>query len=99
MAKPTVEFEVFHDEFCLVYRPQDDTSWVHAKFARDEELLVKGTFHLTSQDLVDDAVEGADSDAHDDFVWIKDDRLVFAIATAEGEYFRFKPEILNFDTP
>jgi hypothetical protein len=24
---------------------------------------------------------------------------VFAIAKAEEEYFRFKPEILNFDTP
>lgn len=101
MTKPTVEFKVFHDEFCLVYRPHDDTSWVHERFARGEELLVKGTFHLTSRDLVDDAVEGAANDARDDddFVWVKDDRLVFAIATAEGEYFRFKPEILNFDTP
>lgn len=101
MTKPAVEFEVFDDEFCLVYRPHDDTSWVHERFARGDELLVKGTFHLTSRDLVEDAIEGAANVARDDddIVWVDDDRVVFAIATAEGEYFRFKPEILGFDTP
>lgn len=101
MTKPAVEFEVIDDEFRLVYRPHDGTSWVHERFARGDELLVKGTFHLTSRDLVEDAAEEAANAAidDDDIVWIDDDRLVFAIATAEGEYFRFKPEILGFDTP
>jgi hypothetical protein len=94
MIKHAVEFEVFDDEFCLVYRPRDDTSWVHEKFARGDELLVKGTFHLTSRDLVEDA-----ADNNDGIFLADDNRLVFAIATAEGEYFRFKPEILGFDTP
>jgi hypothetical protein len=101
MTKPAVEFEVIDDNFCLVYRPRDDTSWVHERFARGDELMVKGTFHLTSQDLIEDAVEGPDDGARndEDIVWVDDDRLVFAIATADGEYFRFKPEILGFDTP
>jgi hypothetical protein len=100
MIKPAVEFKVFDDEFCLVYRPRDDTSWVHEKFARGEELLVKGTFHLTSRDLIPDAVERV-GNAHDDddIVWVDDDRLVFVVATVDGEYVRFKPEILGFDTP
>jgi hypothetical protein len=101
MTKPAVEFEVVDDKFCLVYRPSDGTSWVHERFARGDELLVKGTFHLTSRDLLEDAAEEADNAASDDedFVRIDDDRLVFAVATAEADYFRFKPDILSFDTP
>ena len=101
MTKPAVEFEVLDDEFCLVYRPREDTRWVHDRFAHGDELLVKGTFHLTRLDLVEDAAEEAVNAASDDDDVIRedDDRLVFAIATAEGEYFRFKPEILGFDTP
>lgn len=101
MTKPAVEFEVFNDEFCLVYRPRDDPTWVHERFARGEELLVKGTFHLTSLDLIEDCVEEADHTERDDddIEWEEDPRLVFAIATAEGEYFRFKSEILGFETP
>jgi hypothetical protein len=101
MAKSAVEFEVFDDEFCLVYRPRDGISWVHERFARDDELLVKGTFHLTSRDLIEDAVERVPNAARDDddIEWVDGNRLVFAVAKAEGEYFRFKPEILGFDTP
>jgi hypothetical protein len=100
MAKPAVEFEILDDAFCLVYRPRDDTSWVHLRFARDEKLVVKGTFHLTRRDLVAGAVEKELNTADDDDIaWGDDDRLVFSIAQAEGEYFRFKPEILQFDTP
>ena len=59
MAKPAVDFEVLDDELRLIYRPRDDTSWVHDRFARGDELLVKGTFHLTRLDLVEDAAEEA----------------------------------------
>ncbi|WP_175949676.1 hypothetical protein [Burkholderia vietnamiensis] len=101
MTKPAVEFEVSDDEFHLVYRPRDDTNWVRERFARGDELLVKGTFHLMSRDLVEDAAEETANAASDDdgIMWVDDDRLVFVIATAEGEYFRFKPEVLGFDTP
>lgn len=101
MTKPAVEFEIFDDEFHLIYRPRDDTSWVREKFERGDELLVKGTFYLTSRDLVEEAAKEAGNAASydDDIVWVDDYRLVFSIATAEGEYFRLKPEILGFDTP
>ena len=100
MTKPAVEFEVFDNEFCLIYRPRDDTSWVHERFARGDDLVVKGTFHLTLRDLVKDHAQGVNSaNDDDDILWVDDDRLIFVIATAEGEYFRFKPEILDFDTP
>ena len=31
--------------------------------------------------------------------WGFDDRLVFTVANADGEHFRFKPEVLGFETP
>jgi hypothetical protein len=98
MNKPAVEFEVVEDEFRLIYRPRDDTSWVHARFAAGDNLLVKGTFHLTSQDLVEDPVQQAANPDRDDDIEVDGNRLVFTIAMAEGEYFRFKPDILGFDT-
>ena len=82
----------------LIYRPRDDTSWVHSKFARGEALVVKGTFHLKARDLVEDPTEAINSAESGDVVW-EDDRLVFAVAIAEDQYFRFKPEILGFETP
>ena len=101
MTKPAVEFEIFDDELRLIYRPRGDTSWVRERFGRGDGLLVKGTFHLTRRDLVEDAAEEAGNAASDDddLAWVNDDRLVFTIAMADSEYFRFKPEILGFDTP
>jgi hypothetical protein len=100
MTTPAVEFQVSDHEFHLVYRPRDDSDWVRKKFKRGDGLLVKGTFHLTSRDLVEDAAEeAANADDGDDIVWVDDDQLVFAVATSEGEYFRFKPEVLGFETP
>lgn len=100
MTKPAVEFQVLDTELHLVYRPRDDTSWVHEIFERDEELLVKGTFHLTSRDLIEQAEDriNVTSDSAQ-IVRLDDDRLVFSIAMLEGEYFRIKKEILGFDTP
>lgn len=100
MTKPAVEFEISANELRLVYRPRDDTSWVRERFERGDGLVVKGTFHLTPQDLVEEAVEAAPSgDDDDEISWVDDDRLVFAVAIADGEYFRFKPELLGFETP
>jgi hypothetical protein len=101
MTKPAVEFEVSANKLYLIYRPRDETSWVREMFERDEELIVKGTFHLTSEDLVEDAAEEKAIAGGDDgdIPWIDDDRLVFAIATLDGMYFRFKPEVLGFETP
>ncbi|MBU4509321.1 MAG: DUF4263 domain-containing protein [Gammaproteobacteria bacterium] len=100
MPQLAVEFEISDDELRLVYRPRDDTSWVRERFERGDELLVKGTFHLTQQDLVEDPENAATNDTDgDEMSWVDDDRLVFAVAIADGEYFRFKPEVLGFETP
>lgn len=100
MTKPAVEFEISDHELRLVYRPRDDSNWVRDRFERGDGLLVKGTFHLTLQDLVEDVAEEAASAAGDgEIPWVEDDRLVFAVAIADGEYFRFKPEVLGFETP
>lgn len=100
MPRPAVEFESSDSELRLVYRPRDDTSWVRERFERGDGLLVKGTFHLAPQDLVEGAAEEAAGAAGDDEIpWVDDDRLVFAVAIADGEYFRFKPDILGFETP
>lgn len=62
VPQSAVEFEVSENELRLVHRPRYDTSWVREKFERGDELLVKGTFHLTPQDLVEDAAEQAASE-------------------------------------
>ncbi len=100
MPQLAVEFEISNNELRLVYRPRDDTNWVRERFERGDGLLVKGTFRLTPQDLVEDAAdEAARASGDGEIQWVEDDRLVFAVAIADGEYFRFKPEVLGFETP
>lgn len=94
MRNPAIDFEFFGDELRLTYRPRDDTSWVQDKFQRGEALVLKGTFHLTPQHLVDNEADAAVNVAEGG-----DDRLMFVVARANGEYFRFNPEILDFETP
>lgn len=98
MTKPAVEFEVSNNKLYLIYRPRDDTSWVRERFDRGQALLVKGTFHLTFNDLVEDTAEAAVI-ASEDPSWLDAELLFFVIATADGEYFRFKPQVLGFETP
>lgn len=96
MTKPAVEFKTFGDELHLIYRPRDDTNWVERRFDAGEPLIIKGTFTLTRAELVED--ETPEPDDGEGFVLIEY-QMVFVVATAEGEYFRFKPEVLGFDTP
>ena len=65
MTKPAVEFEISANVLRLVYRPRDDTNWVRERFERGDGLVVKGTFHLTPQDLVEEAAEAAPSGDND----------------------------------
>lgn len=92
MAKPAVEFVAHGANLYLIYRPRDDNSWVHDRFARGEPLDIKGTFHLTMADLV----EGQVKREPDDF---GDTEVRFVVATAKGKYFVFKPPIVKLTIP
>ena len=94
MAKPAVEFVAQGTKLCLIYRPRDDASWVHGRFAKGEPLDIKGTFHLTAADLS----EGQAKRDPDDF-GDEDMAVSFVVATAKGKYFVFKPAIVQVTVP
>ncbi len=102
MAKAAVEFEALDDELHLIYRPRDDDSWVHSKFNRQEELFIKGTYHLTRanfaqiyQDELDTRSEIEDGELY----WMDDCAIRFTVATTVGDYFLFNPDILRVGLP
>jgi hypothetical protein len=91
-----VEFERIENALLLVYTPRDDDSWVIAKFDRDEDLTIKGTFHLRKEHLVsDDSTSPPDED--DDI--FETASLRFKVAELDGEYYRFDAEILPVGYP
>lgn len=94
MAKPAVEFASLGTKLHLIYRPRDDDSWVHARFAKGEALDIKGTFHLTMADLAPGQLRH-DPDEFDE----AGDEIHFIVATAKGKYFVFDPEIIDVDIP
>lgn len=94
MAKPAVEFVAHGAKLYLIYRPMDDTSWIHDRFARGESLDIKGTFHLTKADLAEGQAK-RDTDEFGD----EDTEARFVVATAKGKYFVFKPAIVNVTIP
>lgn len=87
-----VMFEVVGSELHLLYRPKDDEQWVHEKFDRNEDLVIKGTFHLTPAHLVQSA-----HNKNED--WISDNPLRFKIAIARGDYFKFDADIIRVGAP
>lgn len=91
MAKPAVEFVAHGAKLYLIYRPMDDNSWVHDRFARGEPLDIKGTFHLTMADLAEGQ---AKRDFGDEGMEVR-----FVVATAKGKYFVFKPAIVKVTIP
>lgn len=95
MAKPAVQFVAKGTKLLLVYRPRDDTSWVHNDFANGKPLDIKGTYHLTKADLTDArSVHAADNlDDYEPF------EVTFVVANARGDYFFFKPEVVKVDVP
>jgi len=56
---PAIEFEEQGSELLLRYSPRDDDSWVHGRFVRDNELVIKRTFHLQKGRPYDDLHETA----------------------------------------
>jgi hypothetical protein len=94
MAKPAVEFVVEGAKLYLVYRGRDDGSWVHDHFLTHDEVVIKGTFHLQQCDLK----KGQKKPEADDFS-DQDMAVQFLVAIAKGNYFVFKPNILQVDVP
>lgn len=86
---PTISFQKHGRVLHLVYEPQNDDTWIHEKFKRQEELLLKGTFHLTQSDLVPGSEE-EDSGTPS---------FHFQIATEKDGYYVFDSEILALDYP
>lgn len=94
MAKPAVEFVAHGANLYLIYRPMDDNSWVHDRFARGEPLDIKGTFHLTMADLAEGQAKRDPDDFGDEGMEVR-----FVVATAKGKYFVFKPAIVKVTIP
>lgn len=94
MTKPAVEFVAHGTKLYLIYRPRDDDSWVHDRLARGEPLDIKGTFHLTMTDLAEGQANRNPDDLGDEGGEVR-----FVVATAEGKYFVFKPEIVEVSVP
>lgn len=92
MAKPAVEFVADGTKLLLVYRPRGDAVWVHEDFAKSEPLDIKGTYHLTKADLA----QRRRARAPDDDEMFE---VTFVVASAKGDYFVFKPEIVEVDVP
>ncbi len=87
-----VTFLKLNDALILVYTPRDDDSWVHAKFDRGEELVIKGTFRLRQQHLLDLKIHDEEADS------LEND-LQFQIATLKGSYYYVDSKILSIDVP
>ncbi|MCZ2173294.1 MAG: DUF4263 domain-containing protein [Burkholderiales bacterium] len=102
MKRPAIEFVVVGNKLRLIYRPHDGTQWVYRKFKSGGEVILKGTFHLTRANLVQDDVDDWVDDADyvprgdpDDFEFGGEDRMDFLVANAgRGEYFRFSEDVL-----
>jgi hypothetical protein len=88
-----VSFLKLNDVLILVYTPRDDDSWVHAKFDRDEELVIKRTFHFRRQHLLNLKEHDEEADT------FEDDPLQFQVATLKEGYYCFDSEILPIGVP
>ncbi|MBC3229986.1 Shedu immune nuclease family protein [Serratia fonticola] len=93
----SVEFEFVGNQLHLLYRPRDGNAWVYNKFQRGEKLVIKGTFHLTKEELVvdDDQDHVPVGNANE---WGLEE-LTFAVATLDGEYYYFDPDVLPIGIP
>lgn len=93
--RPAIEFEQQGSELLLRYSPRDDDSWVHDRFERGDDLVIKRTFNLRQEHLVTDDA----TDLSDDEGFYGSEPLRFKVATLDGEYFTFDPEVLPIGYP
>lgn len=105
MADTAITFTIDDDELLLHYRPRDGDEWVHRRFAKGNDLVVKRTFTLTKDLLVDTArpVESVEANDMDDVGFDDDDTepvLTFVIGRAiDDEYFLVNAAVLDIDVP
>ena len=91
--RTAVEFEKLDTLLVLAYRPRDDDQWVHARFSRGEDLLVKGTFLLRQSDLLPEQ-DPTDADA-----WSVDNPLRFRVGELQDDYYALDDHILDVGMP
>ncbi len=104
MADHAITFTVDDDELHLHYLPRDGDEWVRRRFDDGEDLLVKRTFRLSKQLLVEgaDAAQPTDEGDDDDDVDFGGDEpiLTFVIARAvDSEYFEVNDDVLQVGIP
>jgi hypothetical protein len=92
-VRTAVEFEKLETLLVLAYRPRDDDEWVHAKFARGEDLRVKGTFLLRQSDLLPEQAP-TDTDT-----WSIDNPLRFRVGELRDDYYILDEHILGVGMP
>ena len=95
MRGPSIWFTKSAHDLVLNYLPRDDHQWVRDRLA-DDSLVLKGTFHLRMELLVN---RGTKLDQHADQGFDDDEEEAFSfrVAEIEGDYFKFDPEVLGVD--
>lgn len=103
MANPSITFTVAGDELHMHYQPRDGDEWVYRRFEKGEDLLVKRTFRLTKQLLVDPpaAALPVNPDGSEELEFDDDEPiLTFVVARAIDEvYFEFDDRVLKIGIP
>ncbi|MDO9042798.1 MAG: DUF4263 domain-containing protein [Desulfocapsaceae bacterium] len=94
MSKQAVEFLSKEEVLLLRYEPRDGTSWIHERLSRNETIVIKGTFHLWQEHLVEEL-----SPVEPEELWSswKPDTVSFRVAQLVNEYFTFDKKILGLD--
>ncbi|MFG0398146.1 Shedu immune nuclease family protein [Pseudomonas sp. zjy_11] len=104
MTTTAVDFENDGDQLILVYRPRDGTDWVLRKLQERDEVVIKGTFHLSDGHLAAHDQQPFEGVAFLDAGlsnpdYFDDPWLAFKIGSSEGGYFRIDPAVLDIDIP
>lgn len=104
MTTTAVDFENDGDQLILVYRPRDGTEWVLRKLQERDEVVIKGTFHLSDGHLAAHDQQPFEGVAFLDAGlsnpdYFDDGWVAFKIGSSEGDYFRIDPAVLDIDIP
>ncbi|WP_284617530.1 Shedu immune nuclease family protein [Aquabacterium humicola] len=95
MTTPAVEFVSHGTKLLLIYRPRDGVFWIHKALGQNESIDIKKTFFVTSADLARRWPKGDPDGWNDDALM----EVAFVVATARGNYFVFKPEVVQVEVP